>query len=91
MPDAEERPRGGFGMRIWASPLEGLGFVTMVLYLAMNGSGGRVPSVIAYLVLKAVVAGGAVSAARSKTVPCQARAAARSGRRAYACPASACR
>ncbi len=37
----------------------GLGFVTMVLYLAMNGSGGRVASVIAYLALKALVAGGA--------------------------------
>ncbi len=36
----------------------GLGFVTMVLYLAMNGSGGRVASVIAYLALKALVAGG---------------------------------
>lgn len=35
----------------------GLGFVTMVLYLAMNGSGGRVASVIAYLALKALVAG----------------------------------
>ena len=31
----------------------------MVLYLAMNGSGGRVASVIAYLALKALVAGGA--------------------------------
>ena len=39
--------------------LRGLGFVTMVLYLAMNGSGGRVASVIAYLALKALVAGGA--------------------------------
>ena len=37
----------------------GLGFVTMVLYLVMNGSGGRVASVIAYLALKALVAGGA--------------------------------
>ena len=39
----------------------GLGFVTMVLYLAMNGSGGRVASVIAYLALKALVAGGSVA------------------------------
>ena len=31
----------------------------MVLYLVMNGSGGRVASVIAYLALKALVAGGA--------------------------------
>ena len=37
----------------------GLGFVTMVLYLVMNGSGGRVASVIVYLALKALVAGGA--------------------------------
>lgn len=37
----------------------GLGFVTMVLYLVMNDSGGRVASVITYLALKALVAGGA--------------------------------
>ena len=33
--------------------------VALVLYLVMNGSGGRVASVIAYLALKALVAGGA--------------------------------
>lgn len=37
----------------------GLGFVTMVLYLVMNGSGGRVASVIVCLTLKVLVAGGA--------------------------------
>ena len=33
--------------------------ICLLLYLAMNGSGGRVASVIAYLALKALVAGGA--------------------------------
>lgn len=33
MPDSEARSRSGIGMRIWASPLEGLGFVTILLFL----------------------------------------------------------
>ena len=33
MSDPETSTRGGLGMRIWASPLEGLGFVTILLFL----------------------------------------------------------
>ena len=33
MSETGARTRGGVGMRIWASPLEGLGFVTILLFL----------------------------------------------------------
>ena len=33
MAETETPARGGLGMRIWASPLEGLGFVTILLFL----------------------------------------------------------
>ena len=33
MPEIAKPARAGVGMRIWASPLEGLGFVTILLFL----------------------------------------------------------